>query len=121
MQELWRDQLRGGIAMCCNVPHSSSEPIPKQPWWQVYVQLYREIFCGARWYDVHTSSNLNRRVTMDFDQYVAEIQKLAETCGATDPGKPYCEAEAWRGSFNDGLTPAEAWSEEVSAAASMIG
>lgn len=58
---------------------------------------------------------------MDFDQYVAAIQKLAEACGATDAGKPYCEAEAWRDAYNDGLPPDEAWSEEVSAAATMIG
>jgi hypothetical protein len=58
---------------------------------------------------------------MTFEQYVAEIQKLAEACGATDPGKAYCDAESWRDGFNDGLTPAEQWSEEVSAAASMLG
>jgi hypothetical protein len=58
---------------------------------------------------------------MTFEQYVAEIQKLAEACGATDPGKPYCEAEAWRDAYNDEVSPAEAWSEEVSAAATMIG
>lgn len=58
---------------------------------------------------------------MDFDQYVAEIQKLAEACGATDPGKPYCEAEAWRDAYNDGMTPADAWGEEVHAASTMLG
>lgn len=58
---------------------------------------------------------------MDFDTFVAEIQKLAEACGATDAGKPYCEAEAWREAFHGGLSPAEAWDEEVSAAGSMIG
>lgn len=57
----------------------------------------------------------------NFEQYVAEIQKLAEAAGAADPGKPYCEAEAWREAFEDGLSPADAWSEEVSAAADMIG
>ncbi len=58
---------------------------------------------------------------MTFEEYVAEIQKLAEACGATDPGKPYCEAEAWRDGFSDGLTPAEQWAEEVSAASEMLG
>lgn len=56
-----------------------------------------------------------------FEAYVEHIQKLAEACGATDPGKPYCESEAWLDAFNDGLTPAEAWSEEVAAASDMIG
>jgi len=56
-----------------------------------------------------------------FQAYVDAIQKLAEGCGATDPGKPYCEPEAWLDAFNDGLSPSEAWSEEVSAAASMLG
>lgn len=58
---------------------------------------------------------------MTFEQYVAEIQKLAEACAATDPGKPYCEAEAWRDAYNDDVAPSEAWSEEVAAAATMIG
>lgn len=30
---------------------SDGPPLPKEPWWKVYVQLYRELFCGARWYD----------------------------------------------------------------------
>jgi len=58
---------------------------------------------------------------MDFETYVAEIQKLAEASGATDPGIPYCEAEAWREAFDNGLPPRDAWDEEVHAAASMIG
>jgi len=58
---------------------------------------------------------------MSFDDYVTQIQVLAEKCGATEPGKPYCEAEAWRDAFNDGLTPSEAWHEECLAAAEMLG
>ena len=58
---------------------------------------------------------------MPFEDYAAEIQTLAEECGATDPGKLYCEAEAWRESFDDGLTPSEAWREECLAAAEMLG
>lgn len=58
---------------------------------------------------------------MEFDQFVAEIQKLAEACGATDPGKPYCEPEAWREAWLDDLSPADAWAEEVHAAGSMLG
>lgn len=58
---------------------------------------------------------------MSFADYVAEIQKLAEECGATDPGKPYCDADAWRDAFDDGLTVGEAWREECLAAAEMLG
>lgn len=58
---------------------------------------------------------------MTFEAFVAEIQKMAELCGATEPGKPYCDAEAWRAAFDDGLSPEEAWGEEVSAAATMVG
>lgn len=57
---------------------------------------------------------------MDFETYVAAIQKLAESSGASENGKPYCEAEAWRDSYNNGLSPAEAWSEEVASAADML-
>ena len=53
---------------------------------------------------------------MTFELYVAAINQLAEQSGATDPGEPYCDGEAWRDAFNDGLTPAEAWGEEVAAA-----
>ena len=58
---------------------------------------------------------------MTFEEYVGEIQKLAESSGATDAGKSYCEAEAWQGAFDDGLTPEEAWGEEMCAAMSMLG
>lgn len=63
----------------------------------------------------------NTNPNTPFTQYVAEIQKLAVACGATDPTKPYCDAEAWLDSFNNGLSAAEAWAEEVSAAAEMLG
>jgi hypothetical protein len=62
-----------------------------------------------------------RREKMKFEEYVAEIQTLAEECGAADPGKPYCDAEAWREAFDDGMTPSEAWREECLAAAEMQG
>jgi hypothetical protein len=58
---------------------------------------------------------------MTFEEFVAEIQKLAEECGAAEPGKQYCDPSAWADMFKDDFTPAEAWAEEVSAAASMIG
>lgn len=58
---------------------------------------------------------------MTFEQYVSEIQRLAEENKATDKGKRYCEDEAWREAFNEGLTPKEAWLEECSAAADMLG
>lgn len=56
---------------------------------------------------------------MDFETYVAAIQKLAEACGATEVGVPYCEAEAWRDSYDNGIPHSEAWSAEVSAASEM--
>jgi hypothetical protein len=49
-----------------------------------------------------------------FDRYVAEISALAAAACHTDPGKPYCDADSWRDAYHDGLTPAEAWAEEVS-------
>lgn len=58
---------------------------------------------------------------MPFDQYVAAIQTCAEVEGATQRGVPYCEPEAWRDSYNDGMTPKEAWHEEMLAAAEMLG
>lgn len=58
---------------------------------------------------------------MTFDQYVADINKLAEAAGGTEPGEPYFEAGIWLDAFNAGLTPAEAWEEEELAAMSMLG
>ena len=49
----------------------------------------------------------------NFNDYVASIQRLAEECGVTPVGEPYCDPEAWRNFFNEGLTPREAWEEEV--------
>ncbi len=48
---------------------------------------------------------------MDFDQYVARINELAAADGGPSP---YCDAAAWRDSFDDGMTPAEAWASEKS-------
>jgi hypothetical protein len=56
-----------------------------------------------------------------FEAFVAEIQALAERDGATDPGVPYCDAEAWRDAYDDGLSPGEVWQEECDAAADMVG
>ncbi|MCA6114270.1 hypothetical protein J6524_04915 [Bradyrhizobium sp. WSM 1738] len=58
---------------------------------------------------------------MTFEDYVADLQQLAEDCGATDPGKPYCDAEAWRPAFEAGMTVSEAWRAEEEAAATMLG
>lgn len=58
---------------------------------------------------------------MTFEDYVTEMQTLAEECGAADPGKPYCDPEAWREAFEHGLTPGEAWRAEEEAAATMLG
>lgn len=56
---------------------------------------------------------------MTFEEYVDAIQKLAEAQDATAPGKPYCDAEAWRNAFDEGMSPNEAWREEMRAAADM--
>lgn len=58
---------------------------------------------------------------LKFDTFVAAIQALAEKDGATEAGKPYCEAEAWRACFDEGLTAEDAWKAERDAAASMGG
>lgn len=58
---------------------------------------------------------------MTFEDYVAELQQMAVECGATDPGKPYCDPEAWREAFEEGLTTGEAWRAEEEAAATMLG
>lgn len=55
------------------------------------------------------------RLSMTFEQYVAELQALAEAHDATDTGKPYCDPENWRDQFNEGMSPAEAWREEMRA------
>jgi hypothetical protein len=52
---------------------------------------------------------------MGFDDYVAVIQALAEQEGATEPGTPYCDPEEWRDMYDSGLTPEEAWQEEITA------
>jgi hypothetical protein len=54
---------------------------------------------------------------MTIIEFSAAIQALAERDGATDPGVAYCEPEAWQDALAAGLTPAEAWAEEVSIAA----
>ena len=55
---------------------------------------------------------------MTFAEYVSEINDLARRCDAIPDGEEnYCDPEAWRDAYQDGMTPAEAWGEEVSAAA----
>lgn len=63
----------------------------------------------------------NKDTIMTIEEYAAAIQAMAERDGATDRGTPYCSPECWSGAFLDGLTPEEAWAEEVSAAADMLG
>lgn len=58
---------------------------------------------------------------LTFEQYVAAIQALAEADGASLPGNPYCDPEAWRDAYSDGLTPQEAWEAEQDAASLMVG
>lgn len=58
---------------------------------------------------------------MSFEQYVAAINALAARDGFSERGKPYCDAEAWRDAYDDGLTPSEAWADEKHAAATNGG
>ena len=58
---------------------------------------------------------------MTFEEFTAAIQAKAEACGATDPGKPYCDPEAWRDAFVEGATVDEVWQGECDAAADMMG
>ena len=70
--------------------------------------------------------DVGRRLLMDpshawtdcdaFTLYVASVQALAEQDGVTEPGKPYCDPQAWRGAWEDGMTPDEAWSDQKRAA-----
>lgn len=53
---------------------------------------------------------------LKFDAFVAAIQALAEKDGAAEPGKPYCDAEAWRACFDEGMTAEDAWKAERDAA-----
>ena len=89
--------------------------------------FYEERTLPAGWADDHlllrpgekrlvTFNQMVREIAIGaaFAAYVAAIQALAEECGATDVGVPYCDAEAWRDAFTDGLPPASAWAEEVS-------
>ena len=52
---------------------------------------------------------------MTFGQWQAELDALASAEGCAN----YTEqtgSECWESSYNDGMTPAEAWAEEKSAA-----
>ena len=48
-----------------------------------------------------------------FKEYVQKINDLAVAAGVAEPGVPYCDAEAWRDSYNEELSPEDAWAEEV--------
>jgi hypothetical protein len=39
--------------MCCGFPGGGTQgkPAPRETFWEAVKQLYRELFCGARWYD----------------------------------------------------------------------
>lgn len=53
--------------------------------------------------------------TMTFEAFVAEINRLAVASGATGGmPQPYCDDESWRDAYDDDMSPAEAWAEEVS-------
>lgn len=52
---------------------------------------------------------------MTFDEYVKEINKLAQNDGMIDTNQQYCDPETWRDHYNDGVTtPEEAWNTEKS-------
>ena len=48
-----------------------------------------------------------------FDEYVAEIEKLARIDGWDGAGH-YCDPDAWQDAYNDGITAEEAWASERS-------
>jgi hypothetical protein len=56
---------------------------------------------------------------MTFEEWLEAINDLAAADGAvSDPGIAYTDmtgAECWRASFDDGLSPEEAWDEEKAA------
>ena len=61
---------------------------------------------------------------MTFEEHCAAVDVLALKCGALDAGQSYTAqtgVECWREGFDDGMTPAEAWSEEMWASADMLG
>lgn len=58
---------------------------------------------------------------LSFEAFVAAINLLAVKAEACQPGEDYGEAEIWRDAYADGMTPEEAWDEEVYAASQMFG
>ena len=57
---------------------------------------------------------------MDFETWIAKIDELAAKDNA-HPGSYVAQTgtECWRAMYDDGMTPEEAWSEEVYAAQTM--
>lgn len=53
---------------------------------------------------------------MSFEQYVTEINVLAQKAFGWGPDRPYCDPAAWLDPYNDGDTPAEAWAAECNEA-----
>ena len=53
---------------------------------------------------------------MTLKEYAAAIDKIAVKHAAIEEGQSYCEYEAWKDSYDDGLSPEEAWEEECAAA-----
>lgn len=51
---------------------------------------------------------------LSFENFVDAINQLAASAGALDRNGIYCDGEAWRISYDDDVTPAEAWAEECS-------
>jgi hypothetical protein len=50
-----------------------------------------------------------------FRKYVDRINDLAQKANMTDPGIPYADDDSWRDAFNDGMSPEDAWNEELTA------
>ena len=50
---------------------------------------------------------------LQFEQFVAEIDRLATERGLIKCGEQYYYAESWREMWEDGLTPEEALDEEL--------
>ena len=56
---------------------------------------------------------------MSFEEFVNETNRLADADGAVRSDGLYCEPAAWRGMYDDGMSPAEAWREERAAASAL--
>lgn len=49
-----------------------------------------------------------------FDEWMQEVKRIAELMGWGKTAIDSIDEEAWKEYFNDGLSPSQAWSEELS-------